>query len=112
MKITRERPAAARQGKPKPSTARTDRTAEKREKFLSLLGETANVVRSCEGANLPRRTAYDWRREDPEFADAWDGAVELGTNALEDEAIRRAHEGVLRPVYQGKELVGHVREFS
>src|SRR3954451_4881344 len=99
MKTTRQRFAAARQGKPKPSTARTDRTAEKRANFLQLLGETANVVRSCEGANLPRRTAYDWRRDDPEFAAAWDEAVELGTNALEDEAIRRAHEGVLRPVF-------------
>ena len=31
---------------------------------------------------------------------------------LEPEAIRRAVEGVEKPVYQGGELVGYVREYS
>lgn len=31
---------------------------------------------------------------------------------MEDEAFRRAVNGTEKPVYQGKELVGHVREYS
>lgn len=38
--------------------------------------------------------------------------MDLGTDALEDEAVRRAHEGVLKPVFQQGKEVGHVREYS
>jgi hypothetical protein len=31
---------------------------------------------------------------------------------LEDEAFRRAHQGIDKPVFQGKELVGVIREYS
>ena len=34
------------------------------------------------------------RKEDPAFAAAWDSAIEDGTDLLEDEARRRALEGV------------------
>jgi hypothetical protein len=36
----------------------------------------------------------------------------MGADALEDEANRRAREGVERPVYQGGKFVGAIREFS
>jgi hypothetical protein len=36
---------------------------------------------------------YDWREADAEFAAAWDAALGLGGDALEDEAIRRAMNG-------------------
>jgi len=36
---------------------------------------------------------YLWRREDPDFAEAWDEALEEGTDLLEDEARRRAMAG-------------------
>jgi hypothetical protein len=45
-------------------------------------------------------------------SEAWDDAVEVGTQRLEDEAIRRATEGWEEPVYQRGELVGHVRRYS
>jgi hypothetical protein len=61
---------------------------------------------------VPRQTAYDLRREDQAFAAAWDDALRLGVEALHDEAVRRARKGVRRPIYQGKELVGYVREYS
>jgi len=37
-----------------------------------------------------RNTAYVWKREDPEFAHAWEDAIEQGCDLLEDEAKRRA----------------------
>lgn len=80
--------------------------------FLEALGQTANVSASCRKAKLPRKTAYDWRSDDADFATAWDAALDLGTDALEDEAVRRGSEGTLKPVYQGGKRVGTVREYS
>ena len=71
--------------------ARSEKSeAAQREQFLAALSQTASVTRACEIANLPRRTVYNWRAMDPEFARAWEVALDLGTDALEDEAIRRA----------------------
>ena len=85
---------------------------ELRAEFIERLSRTANVSESCMVVGVPRRTAYNWRGADDEFAMKWDEAVGLGTDALEDEAIRRACEGVEEPVfYQGKQ-VGSVRRYS
>jgi hypothetical protein len=39
---------------------------------------------------MNRQWAYVLRAEDPEFAQAWDQAIEAGTDALEDAARKRA----------------------
>lgn len=83
-----------------------------RKRFLLALEQTASVVKACELASIGRSTVYDWRDNDPEFAKDWDAAIERGCDALEDEAVRRAHEGYDRPVYQGGERVGVIREYS
>src|SRR5690606_18484748 len=55
---------------------------------------------------------YRLRKEDPDFAAAWDEAMEQASDALEVEARRRAIEGWDEPVfYQGMET-GMVRKFS
>ena len=90
----------------------TDRTAKKGAKFLGVLQAGMSVSKACKVAKLPRRTAYDWRESDALFAQAWDDAVEAGTDALEDEAVRRAKNGWLKPVYQGGKKVGTIQEFS
>ncbi len=36
----------------------------------------------------------------------------MGADALEDEAMRRAIDGVEKPVFRGGEVVGHVRDYS
>lgn len=91
---------------------RTKRTPEKKRVFLEALGNTANVTRACKVARFGRTAVYGWRAADQEFARAWDAALALGTDALEDEAVRRAHEGTLKPVYQGGKKVGVIREYS
>ena len=92
---------------------RTQRTDEKRrEKFLASLAAGGSITMACKASGLPRRTAYDWRKAQPSFALAWDEAVEAGTDLLEDEAIRRARDGVEKPIYQGGKLVGHTHEYS
>ena len=42
----------------------------------------------------------------------WAAAVELGCDALEDEAVRRGCEGHLKPVFHRGKEVGAIREYS
>lgn len=91
---------------------RTKFTIEKAEEFLEVLANTANVSRAAEAIGVSRRTCYDHRDADEEFRKAWDEAVKLGLDALEDEVTRRAVEGWDEPVfYQGVQC-GLVRKFS
>ncbi len=91
---------------------RTIRTPENRAAFLESLGETANVTASAKLTELSRVALYAWKAEDAEFSAAWEAALDLGSDALEDEAIRRAREGTLKPVFYKGEECGLVREFS
>ena len=61
---------------------------------------------------MSRTVVYQERRENALFAKAWDEAVELGTRHLEDEAVRRAAEGTLKPVFHQGQQCGVIREFS
>lgn len=81
-------------------------------KFLERLAETANVTRSARAAKVERVTVYRHRRKDPEFLKAWDEALELGNDALEDEAIRRGKDGWLEPLVSAGKVVGTVRKYS
>lgn len=92
--------------------AQTIRTPENQAAFLAALSATANVTRSCEEAGIGRQSAYQWRNDDPLFAAAWVEAQRLGTDAMEDEATRRATVGSEEPVYQGGIKVGTVRKTS
>jgi len=64
--------------------------------FLTSLAELGNVRAACEAAKIERSTAYRQREDDSEFAAAWDIALENAADLLEEEARRRAHEGVRR----------------
>jgi len=90
----------------------TLRTTIKKAQFLDLLAETGNVSDAAAACNLPRRTAYSCRAVDPIFASAWDEALEIGLDALEDESIRRARVGVEGPVFHGGLRCGSVRKYS
>lgn len=61
---------------------------------------------------MTRSVVYEWREQEPDFAKAWDAALDRGSDALEDEAVRRAHDGVVKPVYQKGMRCGTIREYS
>lgn len=91
---------------------RSKRTSTREGQFLAALAAGWSVTKAAEAIGIARRTAYDWRDTGADFAKLWDDAVEAGTDLMEDEAVRRAVEGVPRPVfYQGK-VVGAVLEYS
>jgi terminase small subunit-like protein len=87
-------------------------TARRKSLALDLLsqGHTLAHVRDVLGIN--RVTVFRWRKDDPSFAQAYSDAMEAGTDAIEQEARRRAVEGYDRPVFQGGELVGFERVYS
>ena len=112
---------ARKKGPPK---GRTNRTPKKTTApdwagpFLHALRGSSNIRAACEASGVGRRTVYDRRDSDPEFARAMAEALEDATDLLEGEARRRAYEGVERPVYgsggagAGTVEVGTVREYS
>ena len=91
---------------------RSERTPKKAQAFLNALSETANVTASARRAGLARTTVYEWRTDDSEFKARWDAAIELGTDALEDEAMRRAKDGVDEPVHYKGERVDTITKYS
>ena len=97
---------------PPPAEPEPDIELEPRARFLAKLAAGFSIAAACRAERIGRRTAYDWRERDEEFAKAWDAAIEEGSDILEDEARRRAHDGVTKPVYQQGALVGVVREYS
>jgi hypothetical protein len=70
------------------------------------------VRHACEAAGIGRTTAYEHRERHPDFALAWDEALEDACDLLEAEARRRALEGVEKPVYWQGVVVGTIREYS
>lgn len=81
-------------------------------KFLEALAEACSITEACRRALVGRSTVYEHREADPEFARAWDAAIEAGTEKLEAEAIRRAHRGISRPVWHKGKRVGIERHYS
>lgn len=78
-------------------------TPEKLTAFCAALAETCNVGRACAAVGISRQTAYNWREADADFAVAWEKAMKVGLLALEDEAHRRAFEGMDDPLtHQGR----------
>ena len=80
--------------------------------FIEVLRETANVRMAAEACGFARRTFQEHKKNDREFSEQWDEAMENAVDLLEREAWRRAFEGVKTPqMYQGK-VVGVIREYS
>jgi len=63
--------------------------------FLATLRKTGNVSTACEKAKVGRSTAYDYRAAHADFRRAWEEALEVGIDAIE-EALRETAQ--LAPV--------------
>ena len=74
-------------------------TPKKREwkpAFIAALRETGNVRRAAEAAGIAWKTAYREREKAKRFREEWDDALGEATDLLEEEARRRAVEGLVR----------------
>jgi hypothetical protein len=76
--------------------ARTTRTPKRPSDpwavFLRELARTANVKVACQKAVVGRTAAYAKRKDESEFAAAWDQAIEEAIEELEEVARQRAVE--------------------
>lgn len=88
------------------------RTRRAKAAFLAAFRKRGIVLRASIAAKVGRRTVYDWLQQDSSFKQAYDDALEDAIDLVEEEAIRRAVDGVRKPVYQAGSLVGHVQEYS
>lgn len=89
-----------------------DFTPEKKAKFLKALTQMPNVSRACRLARTSRTTAYNHRNADSAFAAAWDEALDIGIETLEEEAHIRAFKGRSEPVFYQGAKVGQVKRYS
>lgn len=67
-----------------------DKLRDWRPAFLEELASTCNVAEAARVAGVARRTVYQHRETDPEFAAEWEDAVEAGVQALELALRKRA----------------------
>lgn len=87
-------------------------TAPKKVAFLLCLAQLGNRTRAAQACGMSTVLAWQWQRDDPAFKKCFIRAMEIASDLLEDEAVRRAAEGVIEPVYQGGRLVGSKRVYS
>ena len=66
--------------------------------FLEALRNLPVIRHACEAAGVNRVTAWRAREAHPDFAEAWDEALEEGIDRAEQEAFRRAVVGFEEPV--------------
>jgi len=87
---------------------------KKRRAFLAALAKTGGrVMESAKAVGYTDTSALQkFRRENEEFAEEWDHAVDAGTDILVDEAVRRAVEGTHDPQYYKGEVVGYKLNYS
>ena len=81
-------------------------------RFLRCFEACASITVAARWAKICRQMHYDWMEEDPDYVAAFALAEPRAQRTLEDEAVRRAHQGVRRAVrYKGK-VVGYETEHS
>jgi hypothetical protein len=95
----------------------TDATSEKGEPkwvpvFLKHFAQCGIVSAAAKKARINRQSVYVYRERHPDFAELWRQAAAEAVEMAEAEMHRRAVVGVLKPVYQGGEKVGTIREYS
>jgi len=77
---------------------------KEQRKFLAAYSQNGNVTRAAENAGVGRNTVYGWRK-DPEFEVAFGNAGEEAADLLEEEAWRRARDGLRKMKFNGKEPI-------
>lgn len=83
-------------------------------RFIELLAGSGSVTASAKAVGMSRQSAYRLRSRlyGQPFDLAWEAALEFGLNAVAHEAVDRALNGTLVPVYHRGELVGERRVFN
>ena len=83
-------------------------TPERQIGFIEALADTGSVKAAAHRVNMTSEGAYLLRRhpEAASFRQAWEAALSLGVQQLEDLAMERALHGQEVPVYSYGKLIG------
>lgn len=85
----------------------------KRKAFLKYLRQTGKVAFSARKAGFADTSyLHKLKQQDEEFAAEWAAAIDAAMDRFEDEAIRRAVEGVDKAVMYKGEVVHYEKEYS
>jgi hypothetical protein len=88
------------------------RNTAKQRAFIEAFRLTASVTLAAKASKIRRQRHYSWLEEDPHYSALFNRARLEAGEALQDEAVRRAHEGVLEPVYYKGKPCGVHRVYS
>jgi hypothetical protein len=84
---------------------RRARTLARQKSFLAAYQELASVTEAAIRAKIRRKTHYEWLAEDPTYRPRFEQVQEEATQALEDEAVRRAVAGIERKLFHQGRLI-------
>jgi hypothetical protein len=76
-----------------------------KQPFLDAFAVSCSVQKAARWAGVHRQCHYDWLKQDSTYPSRFAEARQRAADMLEDEAVRRAKDGVRRPlVYKGKQV--------
>ena len=88
-------------------------TPNKLAEFIQIVESNGgNVTAALIEVKLSRGGFYERKLKSKRFAAVVEEAIDRGIDTLEDEARRRAFEGVRTPIVSGGKIVTHVRKYS
>lgn len=85
----------------------------KRELFVDLLARTGNFLAAAKALGYKDSSYFRrWYKKDKMFRIYCDEAMEAAVDRFEEEAIRRAVDGIEEPVYHQGKIVGYKKRYS
>jgi hypothetical protein len=89
-------------------------TPQRQRLFVEALADTGSVKSAARSVGLTPESAYYLRRQPgaEEFRKAWEAALDIGMQRIEDVAMDRALNGVEQPVFAYGEFVGTRRVYN
>lgn len=90
----------------------SDKTLRNKKSFLKLYAETGTIQAACDAVYISRDTYYRWYKEDKDFMEGCRIAQGAFGEKLENEALRRAHDGWDEPVFYRGQMQGQVHKYS
>ena len=99
---------------PRQSSRHDGWTPERQRGFIEALADTGSVKHAAHAVNMTAVGAYYLRRqpEADDFRKAWEAALALGVQRLEDVAMDRALHGIEVPVYHFGAVVGSRKVYN
>ncbi len=99
---------------PRQSSRHDGWTPERQRGFIEALADTGSVKHAAHAVNMTAVGAYYLRRqpEADDFRKAWEAALALGVQRLEDVAMDRALHGIDVPVYHFGAVVGSRKVYN